>query len=101
MRIYLCNVATQGGETDGFTVSDHMRHLRQHTGDAFTAVLANHNYDPAVQAGEFSRWVTLPEADESIDYQLYTGDLIDPEQPRYHDANKLAARLMEIYGGAK
>jgi len=95
--IYLCNVATQAGETDDFTVSDHMRHLRQHAGDAFTTVLANHNYDPATRAGPLSQWVTLPEPDEVLEYTLYTGDLIDPEEPRYHDANKLAARLIEIY----
>jgi hypothetical protein len=41
--------------------------------------------------------VKLPAADEAIDYQLFTGDLVDPERPWRHDARKLAARLMQIY----
>ncbi|MEM7534145.1 MAG: gluconeogenesis factor YvcK family protein [Chloroflexota bacterium] len=95
--IYLCNVATQPGETDHFSVTDHMRHLHQHAGDAFTTVLANHNYDESVPPSEFGQWVTLPMEGEEIDYQLFTGDLVHEERPWHHDSNKLAARLMEVY----
>ncbi|MEZ4616391.1 MAG: YvcK family protein [Caldilineaceae bacterium] len=59
-RIYLCNVATQPGETDGYSVSDHMQKLREHAGDAFTTVLANANYDPAQPPYTIGEWVTLP-----------------------------------------
>lgn len=97
-RIYICNVATQKGETDGFTVSDHMRELRKHAGEAFTTVLANSNYNiltpPPFATG---KWVTLPDPEESIDYRLLTGDLVDAEHPWRHDADKLAAKLMELY----
>ena len=98
-RIYVCNVATQPGETDGYTVSDHMRQLRQHVGDAFTTVLANDNFaytidTPSPFVGDFVR---LPAPDEPIAYQLYTGDLADSARPWRHDAKKLAARLMAVY----
>lgn len=97
-RIYICNVATQPGETDGFTVSDHMRELRKHAGDAFTTVLANNHYNmdtpPPFPNG---KWVTLPDEPVETDFRLFTGDLVDGEQPWRHDAAKLAARLMEVY----
>ena len=92
-RVYVCNVATQPGETDGYTVSEHMRQLRLHTGSAFETVLANDNFD-AVFTGE---WVGLPGEDEALDYRLYTGDLMEAARPWRHDSHKLVQRLMEVY----
>jgi uncharacterized cofD-like protein len=97
LRIYVCNVATQPGETDGFDVCDHMRQLRLHAGDAFTMVLANDNYDLNRQLSAMSHWVPLPDSDRPLDYTLFTGDVIDDERPWRHDADKLATRLMEVF----
>ena len=44
-RIYICNVATQAGETDHFGVCEHMTKLREHANGAFPNVLANDSYD--------------------------------------------------------
>jgi uncharacterized cofD-like protein len=92
-RLYICNVATQAGETDGYTVSDHMRQLRLHTGPAFETVLANDRLNSSFK-GE---WVHPPAPDEEIDYQLYTGDLVDAARPWRHDSTKLARQLMDAY----
>jgi len=41
-RVYVCNVMTQPGETDGFSSSDHVRVLRELIGPRlFTHVLVN------------------------------------------------------------
>lgn len=96
-RIYLCNVATQPGETDHYTVSDHMAQLRHHAGDAFTTVLANDNYDPTQPPYTIGDWVTLPAPNEAIPYRLFTGDLVDAKRPWHHNPPKLAARLMAVY----
>ena len=96
-RIYLCNVATQPGETDHYTVSDHMTQLRHHAGEAFTTVLANDNYDPAHPPYTIGDWVTLPQPNEAIPYRLFTGDLVDAKRPWHHNPQKLAARLMAVY----
>jgi uncharacterized cofD-like protein len=95
-RIYLCNVATQPGETDGYTVADHMRKLHEHAPGAFPMVLANANYDPAVPPYTIGEWVTLPDSDPT-DYQLFTGDLVDNRRPWHHSPEKLAARLLAVY----
>ncbi|MCB0114388.1 MAG: YvcK family protein, partial [Caldilineaceae bacterium] len=96
VRVYVCNVATQAGETDHFTVSDHMRHLRQHAGDAFTHVLANDAYDPAQPPSANVQWVTLPTEDEALDYTLDKADLVDAQRPWRHDPQKVAAQVMAI-----
>lgn len=96
-RLYICNVATQPGETDHYSVSDHMRQLRSHIGPCFHAVLANSSYDPDEAPSTYSQWVTLPPAGEHIDYRLFTGDLVDKRRPTHHDPLKLAARVMEVH----
>lgn len=107
--IYLCNVATQPGETDFYTVSDHMKQLWRHAGRAFTNVLANDTYDIGSAPYPGSQWVKLPAAaghgdvvretleGMPIEYRLFTGELADRERPSRHDPKKLASRLMEIF----
>ncbi|MCC6456852.1 MAG: YvcK family protein [Caldilineaceae bacterium] len=98
-RIYVCNITTQPGETDGFTVSEHMRQLRAHVGNAITTVLANDNFDyPLETSSPFvGDWVRLPSPNEALNYRLFTGDLADSKRPWRHDPQKLAARLMAVY----
>ena len=97
VRLYVCNVATERGETDGFSVSDHMRHLRLHADDAFTTVLANDTYARHAVEAAGTEWVTLPPPDEPFDYRLFTGDIVDDAIPRHHHPAKMAAQVMEIY----
>jgi len=98
MRIYICNVATQHGETDGYSVLDHLHKLRQHAGDAFMMTLANDNYTLTTPPAHNASWVTLPVAGEAVeDFTIFTGDVVDVERPWRHDSHKLAARLMAVY----
>jgi uncharacterized cofD-like protein len=97
VRLYICNVATQVGETDNYSVLDHMTKLRQHAGDAFTMALANDNYDVDKQPSHNTRWVTLTDVDQQTEFTIFTGDVVDAERPWRHDSAKLAARLMEVY----
>ena len=96
-RIYVCNITTQPGETDGYTVSDHMRQLRLYADTAFTAVLANDNHDSALPPAAFGQWVALPPPGAALDYRLFRGDVVDSKRPTRHDPDKLAARLLEVY----
>ena len=96
-RIYICNVATQHGETDGFSVSDHIAQLRNHVGNAFNIALANSNYDTSRTPSLNADWVRLPAQENEHDYLLFTGDLVEDKRPWRHDSAKLASRLLEVY----
>lgn len=97
-RIYICNVATQRGETDGFGVSEHVEALQRHAGGAFTVVLANDNYDITQPIASGVNWVTLPEDEASLGgVRLFTGDLVEDNTRWRHDSRKLARRLMAVY----
>jgi uncharacterized cofD-like protein len=98
-KVYICNVATQAGETEGYDVASHVKVLRQHVGDEmFTIVLANHTFGSSPPPGLGVDWVRLPKA-ETKDYQLITRDLVDIQYPWRHDSRKLAQALMELVGG--
>ncbi len=96
-RIFVCNVANQPGETDGYGVTDYMDQLRKHAEDAFTTVLANDNYHPHMQPSSTSSWVELPKPGQPTDFTLYTGDLINEDSPTRHDSAKLAAKILQIH----
>jgi len=52
-RVYVANLMTEPGETDGYSLTDHLRALKEHTGfDLFDYVLVNRSTIPdvAVQA---------------------------------------------------
>jgi uncharacterized cofD-like protein len=95
LKIFICNIATQAGETDDYSCYDHVRALEEHVGeDLFDIVLCNDNYDTPPSAGV--QWV---EADQISlrDTRLYTADFVDADHPWRHDANKLSQTLMNLF----
>jgi uncharacterized cofD-like protein len=94
LKIYVCNIATQSGETDLYSCSDHIRALEEHVGDhLFDILLCNDNYDG--QLNEGSHWVRTDEKIMS-DSRLHCADLSDASYPWRHDSAKLARTLIEI-----
>ncbi len=94
VKVYVCNIATQAGETDSFSGHDHVRSLEDHVGErVFDIVLCNDNY--AGSLSEDSQWV---QADEKTlnDERVRTADLTDAHFPWRHDSTKLAQTLIEI-----
>lgn len=97
-RIYVCNVAMQPGETDGFTVADHVLALERHVGrGVFQVVLANNTY-PTEKAGGNTVYVQpVPPHHEILQrYELSYADLTDAERPWRHDSPKLASAILQL-----
>jgi len=95
LKIFVCNVATQPGETDDFSVSNHIRALEDHVGSGiFDLLICNQNYGSELLKG--MEWVKL-ETDSVTDYPIYQADLVSAEEPWHHDEEKLAYTLMQIY----
>ena len=95
IKIYVCNIATQTGETDSYTYFDHVRALEGHVGeDLFDVILCNDNYRGIISAD--SKWVL---ADEKIlsDSRTYCADLVDDDHPWRHDSEKLAREIIQIF----
>ncbi|HRQ24023.1 MAG TPA: 2-phospho-L-lactate transferase CofD family protein, partial [Anaerolineales bacterium] len=95
VKVYVCNIATQAGETDSFSTYDHLRALEGHVGeDLFDVILCNDKYEGEV--GPDSVWVKVDEMTLS-DERTYTVDLVDDAHPWRHDSLKLAQVIMDVY----
>ena len=98
MKVYVCNVATQPGETEALTASQHLRALFAHVGeDLIDYVIINRNNDARKPPG----WLAHPvEVDvrrlEELPVVIVEEDVIDPANAHRHDPAKLAAALMRL-----
>jgi uncharacterized cofD-like protein len=98
-KAYVCNTATQPGETDGYSALDHVLALERHTEPGlFPLVLANTN-----QRGTLLPHLTWVPLDSPVNgvlpngaRRLITADLADDAYPWRHDSAKLAAALMNL-----
>jgi len=95
LKVYVCNIATQIGETELYSCYDHVRALEEHAGeDLFDVVLCNENY--AGDLGGTSQWVRADERSRR-DQRLYCSDLVDEDRPWRHSTMKLSQVLMDLY----
>lgn len=99
--MYLCNAMTQPGETDNFTVSDHLKTLEKYLGKgSIDVVVASSTKIPS---DILTKYLNAEEKDPvAIDYQnisdmnieLIEGDLLTiEEQMIRHDSMKISALI--------
>lgn len=99
VKVYVCNVATEHGETDEFLVSDHVAAIEQHVGSGlFQYVMVNSNVDLSLPVGFASRLVA-PRGEDfpRAAYTIVLADVIDTEDPSRHHSRKLAQALLRVY----
>jgi uncharacterized cofD-like protein len=94
-RLYVCNVATQPGETDGFDVGQHMSVLQRHIGQGiFPFVLANNN--PLISPDQpYLKPVAL-QYPIHAGYKVIAADVVDPAIPWRHDSGRLAGQVLDF-----
>ncbi|RIK37170.1 MAG: hypothetical protein DCC58_18350 [Chloroflexi bacterium] len=100
-RVYVCNVATQPGETDEYAVVDHLRALDRHAnGLVFDRVLANSNLLPSVTKIKPEWHVSAVSNTGLFEYAdrvvIDQRDVVNADTPLRHDPDKLAAALIDI-----
>ncbi len=98
LRVYVCNVATQRGETEGFDLADHVEALERHTATGLAdVVLANSRATPASPASPGVEPVRLrwPPAARP-EPRLVLEDVVDAANRHHHDPEKLAAALVKV-----
>lgn len=99
-KIFVANVATQHGETDGFNVADHLEVLERHAGgNVVDAVIANNNIADKLPDAWKSSPVALNGGRDGRlgDVRVVSADVVASENRYRHDPAKLAATLMQVY----
>jgi len=102
-KVYICNVMTQYGETDGFTASEHIKAIHSTVGKPFiNAAIVNttippddvlrrymkENAEPVVaDAGNISR----------LGITVYAEDLLDTGTYARHNPEKLTSTLLKVF----
>jgi uncharacterized cofD-like protein len=95
LKIFVCNVATEQGETTGYGVGDHIRAIEEHVASGlFDIAVANSNNTEKLPEGV--EWVRL-EAGLDQRYWIYQADLVDALHPWRHDSDKLARAVMDLF----
>ena len=101
-KIYVCNVMTQPGETDGFTAADHVKAMAAHSDlRAFNYVLINQtepNKDLLDKYAESNQFFVEPNvaAVRDMGYRPVLGDFISQTEVVRHDPNKLADAIVKL-----
>ena len=100
VKVYVCNVATQRGETDGYNVADHVAAIERHVGPGlFSYVLANSN-TAATLPEEWHVSIVTPDEQPISGLQLVLADVVNEEYRLRHDPKKLGATLLKLYYSA-
>ena len=95
LKIFVSNVASETGETEGFTCGDFVRALEEHVSNSmFDIVVQNNNYEGNLPEGV--QWIKA-EPDRDTDFAVYQADLVDSGTPWRHESGKLAQVLIDLY----
>lgn len=101
-KVYVCNVMTQAGETNGFSAFDHVRAIEKHARmRVFDYVMVN-TARPGHELLEKYRSVGAilvePDADriKSEGYKPLLGSFINQSDVVRHDSNLLAEDIMRL-----
>ncbi|ACD66313.1 protein of unknown function UPF0052 and CofD [Sulfurihydrogenibium sp. YO3AOP1] len=110
-KLYICNVMTQYGETDGFTASDHVKVLNKIVaGDEeasfLNAVLLNTTIPPDEVLKRYLKENSEPVVADvgnlsRMGLTVYAKDLLDEGNYARHSPKKLDAAILEIINNLK
>ncbi|GAB4524460.1 MAG: YvcK family protein [Anaerolineales bacterium] len=92
LKIFVCNIANQPGETDGYTCSDYLQAIEAHTGSQLVDLVLVNQTVPVQENADFE-WVRV---DAGIGLPVHRADLINAARPWQHDSLKLADTLMAL-----
>jgi uncharacterized cofD-like protein len=109
-RIYVCNIMTQPGETDGYTVADHIRAIDRACGrPLFDAVVVQGKVPSAKALIRYSQENSYPvvldrEAVTQLGRRIVIANVMDEDQKTgliRHNSQRLAGMLLRWYSRAQ
>lgn len=101
-KVFICNVMTQPGETDGYTAADHLQAIYDHVGaNLFDVVIINSNLNiPRCVLEKYALEGAVPVAPDierlkKMGVEVLSADLISLYEVVRHDQDKLARIILE------
>ncbi|KGX86215.1 gluconeogenesis factor YvcK family protein [Pontibacillus litoralis] len=101
--VYVCNVMTQDGETNGYSAADHVKAIHEHIGEGCVDALLVHNQPISTNVKKmYAAENAVPvvydhDCIRKLGVDIIEGDIIDPKQTTLrHDTNKVAKMLVSL-----
>jgi uncharacterized cofD-like protein len=104
VKVYVCNVMTQPGETDGYTASDHVRAITEHAGSNIVDFVVVNDSLPQKLLEKYSREGSFPvptdiDEVEGAGAKAITAHVMAETDLVRHDSKKLAETVIGIVVG--
>lgn len=96
LKVYVCNVMTQPGETDEYSVSEHIKNLVRHSHPRiFDYCIVNNGHIPHDVLKRYAKQKSYPVAADpenikNMGYRVMEGDIVSVSEVIRHDPGKLA-----------
>jgi uncharacterized cofD-like protein len=102
LRVYICNVMTQPGETDGYTAEDHLRAIVEHAGLVVDVMIINGRRPSENILAAYAKQNQHPvqfdvDAVRELGVTPFFGDIIAEGDFVRHDSNALAETIFRLY----
>jgi len=98
LKILICNITTQPGETEHYSCRDHIQALEAYTGkEIFDLIICNNNFSYTLPPSTGSAEWVLIDPDLQEEYAIYCTDLVNKKYPWRHDDEKLGKVIIDIY----
>lgn len=98
LRVFVCNVATQPGETEGYTLSEHLAALHAHgVGSLVDVILANDDLTARVPDDYAAEPVRVDMPVPGAEPRVVLAAVVDPEHAHRHDPGRLTGALMRLH----
>ncbi|KJS01437.1 MAG: hypothetical protein VR68_05450 [Peptococcaceae bacterium BRH_c4a] len=101
VKMYVCNIMTQLGETDGYTASAHVKAILSHAGKVVDFIVVNRGGIPKVLRDRYSKEGAIPvTADakeiERMGFKAVLEPLLAPGDVVRHDHDRLARLILKL-----
>lgn len=101
-KIYICNIMTQPGETEGYTLSEHIEAIEQHSYKGIIdCVLANKGKVPENLLKRYKKHGAHQVVLDKVKVKTVKSDLSSDKIYAHHDSKKLAKAIMKIVNKVK
>lgn len=99
LKVYVCNIATQPGETTGYNVAQHVEAIEQVLGTGVLDIIVANSSFQTENAGENTYYVQPVPAGHPLRdrCRLISTGLVEFERPWRHDPRKLADVLLGLH----
>src|ERR1700693_1348624 len=95
LKVYICNLAAQNGETEGYEVDDYLRVIREHVcANLFDFVLVNSNLSHTPTGGQSQVIFRSADSNKHPEVRFIAADVVNVKLPSHHDPDKLARTIM-------